>query len=103
MKTHQTIDDRGLALARLIVEKIDADPKRLGLKRARTICDKWYQNSPLKAYAEWKQLLSGNWETIRPLLLEESEYGKRLRQNSPFCGILTPEERRHILRYYSDD
>lgn len=97
------IDERGLALARRIVEKIDSDPTRLGLEHARIVCDRWYQNSPTKAYAEWKNILAENWETIKTVLLDTSERGKQLRQNSPFCGILTPEERSQIFRSYSNE
>lgn len=103
MKTHETIDKRGLALARDIVAKIDKDPERQGLKRAQTLCDKWLRDTQIQAYAEWKQILSGNWSTIRAVLLDESEYGQRLRQNSPFCGVLTSEERHHIFRTFSSE
>jgi hypothetical protein len=43
-------------------------------------------------------ILQGSWPEIRSVLLDESEEGKRLRQNSPFCGILTPVERWAIYR-----
>ena len=38
MRTHQQIDERSVALARAIVEKIDRDPARHGLEKARATC-----------------------------------------------------------------
>ena len=100
MKTHKTIDERSLALARNIVMKIDKDPDRQGLKRARTLCDRWFHTTPQPAYAEWRTVLSQDWESVRAVLLDESEYGQRMRQSSPFCGVLTPEERSNIFRAF---
>ena len=38
METHQEIDERSLEMARQIVAKIDADPQRTGLERAKHVC-----------------------------------------------------------------
>jgi hypothetical protein len=43
-------------------------------------------------------ILQRSWPEIRTNLLDDSEEGRRLRQNDPFCGILTPVERWEIYR-----
>jgi hypothetical protein len=98
MKTHEQIDERSLAMARAIVNKIDRDPARTGLEKARATCRRWFQQQPAPAIGEWLDILERPWEEIRAVLLEESEHGQRLRQSDPFCGILTPQERWLIYR-----
>jgi len=93
MKTHQEIDRRSLELARAVAARIDADPRRVGLDLARDNCTRWLRRSPSAAVEEWRGILEGGWETARKALLDESETGARLRQSSPFCGILSPKER----------
>lgn len=97
MRTHQAIDQRSLEMTRRIVAKIDADPRREGLAHARRVCARWVAmgNVPAK---EWMTLLELPWEEIRRILLEDSEESRRLRQNDPFCGILSPQERWDIYR-----
>ena len=51
---------------------------------------------------EWLQILEQPWEQIRQVLLDDSEMGRRLRQNDPFCGILSPQEHWAIYRTYRD-
>ena len=95
MKTHEAIDQRSLAMARRIVEKIDADPR--GLEHARQVCARWVERGNVPA-REWMQILERPWPEIRQILLEDSEESRRLRQNDPFCGILDPRERWEIYR-----
>ena len=40
---------------------------------------------------------------MRAVLLDESDEGQRLRQNDPFCGVLTPKERWAIYRESAND
>lgn len=101
MRTHGDIDARSLALARAVVARIDADPRRAGLDRARTTCRRWLDRG-VTAAAEWSRLLdAGPWEEVRRALLDPSDVGRALRQNSPFCGILTPKERWAIYREFA--
>lgn len=102
MKTHTKIDRRSLAMAQAIVAKIDSDPTRAGLDKARATCQRWFETRPRPAIQEWLQLLRQPWEVIRKLLIDESEMGQRLRQSDPFCGILTPSERWSIYRAHRE-
>jgi hypothetical protein len=100
MISHQTIDKRGLAYATAIVEHIEADPARQAVKKARERCQRWMKNVPSPELIVWDTLLSRPWQEIKKSLLDLSEQGDRLRQNNPFCGVLTPQERWSIHRAF---
>src|SRR5687767_3548133 len=102
MKTHEEIDQRSLAMARAIVARIDADPARAGLAKAKATCQRWFRERPRRPNGEWLEILEKPWEEVRELLLDESELGRRLRQSDPFCGILTPQERWEIYRTFHE-
>lgn len=103
MRSHQDIDRRSLELARAVVARIDSDPKHRGLERARQTCERWLESAPAPAIEEWSRLLRADWADIRRKLLDESEEGQRLRQSSPFTGVLAPTERWEILRRFRDE
>lgn len=62
-------------MARAIVARIDTDPERRGLERARETCARWLGSAPSPAIEEWARLLSGDWDGVRAKLLDESEEG----------------------------
>jgi hypothetical protein len=102
MRSHEWIDERSLALDRLIEEKLRAQP--VLLERARATLERWIaQRQPTvpAALLEWREvLIQWPFESILGLLTGTDERARRLRQSSPFCGILTPEERLAILKEY---
>jgi hypothetical protein len=100
MKDHASIDRRGLALARAIVAKLEAGDIESGLARARAVNRRWREMDPSSLHQEWAELLECDWAIIKAALLDDSERGRALRQNNPFCGILTPHERWAIFREY---
>ncbi|MGO8927093.1 MAG: hypothetical protein ACLQU3_09420 [Limisphaerales bacterium] len=102
MRTHEWIDQRSLALDLAIAEKLRAQPALLG--RARLTLERWLQQrEPLAppVLREWQEILA-HWPLSRilELLTAGNETARRLRQSSPFCGILTPGERWAILKEY---
>ncbi|MCE7869928.1 hypothetical protein DYH09_06070 [bacterium CPR1] len=97
---HRQIDQWVLAMMREIVARIDADPNRTGLERARATARRWNEQSPSRAIQEWLRLLEMPWPQLRSLLLQESDEGQRLRSSAPFCGVLSQEERLALLREY---
>ena len=103
MKTHQEIELRSLALARAVVDIIDRDRERKGLSKARENCARWYRESHAPAIAEWIEILQRDWPHVRKLLLDESDDGRRLRQSSPFCGVLSPRQRWDIYRNFREE
>ncbi len=86
-----------------MVARIDSDPERRGLERARQTCERWLESAPAPAIAEWARLLRAEWTDIRLKLLDKGEEGQRLRQSSPFTGVLSPSERWEILRRFRDE
>ena len=103
MHSHEIIDERALALAKQIVANIDNDPQRKGLEKAQATCKHWQSilAGREKACAdEWATILQEPWEKIRIILLDPGPEATRLRQNSPFCGVLTNEERWKIIKEY---
>jgi hypothetical protein len=105
MNSHQHIDARALVMARRIVQQIDADSDRQGLMKARKTCRRWQaiMNKRERASVdEWAQLLKKPWKDIRRVLLDPGPKATRLRQNNPFCGVLSNSERWRIIKESSN-
>ena len=98
---HVRLDDRGLALHRLVAQKVLANPALLD--KARANVRRWHDNhdSRSSALAEWEQILSGPVTEVARFLVERSERATRLRQSSPFTGILTEAERLAVYESHS--
>ena len=96
---HAVLDARRLATHRQIAKRIDADPSLL--EKALGNIERWSRQMGRTppALAEWQGLLrTFPWERVRPHLVEDDEESRRLRQSSPFVGILTQRERMEIRR-----
>ena len=98
---HKVHDAVGLALARRIAEGVGAHPEWVELAKANL--DRWSRlngDAPalLACYQEWRGILDRPIEEIRDVLLDPTDLGQRLRQNSPFAGVLTAAEVWHIKR-----
>ena len=52
--------------------------------------------------AEWETLLEGPIERILEVLTSTTQYARELRQNSPFAGTLTPQEREEVLTAFAE-
>ena len=87
MTGHQEIDQRSLRMALAVATKIDCNPELL--EQVRT----WAQGRSEAGTREWLSILRLPWSEIRAVLLQDDEEGRRLRQSSPFVGILTAPER----------
>jgi hypothetical protein len=98
---HSRLDERSLAMHQLIAAKVQADPALLD--KARENVRRWQvsEGSPKLALAEWEQILDGPVNQVAQFLAERSERATRLRQSSPFAGILTEAERGTIYESYS--
>lgn len=104
MNSQQHIDDRAMVLAQRIIDRIEADPQKRGLARARKVCRRWQASLDKQGQVnanEWAEILERPWTEIRSLMLSPDENAKRLRQNSPFCGILSNRERWQIIKEFS--
>jgi hypothetical protein len=101
MSNHSLLDQRALEMDRLIANRILEDSSVLD--KARLTLARWLDiadESACPTLLEWKEILAGSPSRIREVLLGEDEDCKRLRQSSPFCGILTNRERTQILLQY---
>jgi hypothetical protein len=94
---HRIIEARSLAMHCLIARKISADPSLLVIARRNLAA--WaarYGDSVPAALEEWRTLLDRPWPEIAALITDPGESAARLRQSSPFAGVLTPAERRRL-------
>lgn len=95
--THRLIEARSLAMHALIVRKIERDPELLDVAHRNIV--RWagrYGDSVPAWLKEWREILSRPWPEIASLLTEQSEDAARLRQSTPFAGVLTRAERRRM-------
>ena len=93
--THELQDAISIELARRVASRLRESPAILEVARANLA--RWSrQNSDspalLRCYAEWEGILGRSVEEICVLLCADTDDAQRLRQNSPFAGILTPAE-----------
>lgn len=98
---HRVLDARSLAMHAVIAQKIDRDPKLLDVARRNLLRwrDRW-ADSPPAWWEEWREILSQPWPTIAAVITDLSERATRLRQSSPFAGVLTPIERKRIYEAF---
>lgn len=97
--SHDIQDAASLEMARLVAARLRDRPALLSV--ARDNLEPWSRlnaESPslLRCYAEWESILDRPLEKICGVLCAETDEGQRLRQNSPFAGILSVEEIREI-------
>jgi hypothetical protein len=93
--THAVQDAVSMEIARRVSRRLRECPSLLGVARANLA--RWTQRnadtpSLLRCYAEWEKLLSHPLDEICDLMCAATADGHRLRQNSPFAGVLPPAE-----------
>ncbi|MBU3665173.1 MAG: hypothetical protein FGM15_04750 [Chthoniobacterales bacterium] len=89
---------------RLIAKRLQNNPSVL--LKARQVLGNWLascDDSVRPALEEWRGILDGPLSGILAALESEDERSIRLRQSSPFCGILTTAERTAILMSHHHD
>lgn len=90
---------RSLWLAFAIAAKITANPEET-IQMARTNLDQMRLRARGRALVwldEWESLLQGNRLQLLTEMTSKSPHGRELRQNSPFAGILSEQERIAVL------
>ena len=92
---HSQTDQVSLELGRRVAERLRWQPEVVAFARANLA--RWSRQnasvpSLLRCYAEWQEILSHPVDEICDLLCSESDDAQRLRQNSPFAGVLPPAE-----------
>jgi hypothetical protein len=92
---HAQIDQVSLEMARRVAERLRLQPELVELARANLA--RWSRQnasaaSLVRCYAEWQTILARPLDEICDLLCAETDEARRLRQNSPFVGVLDPAE-----------
>lgn len=98
MTSHQEIDQRSLALHRLLAKKIRQDPSLFeNIKRTLVRWHKIVCTNSQPYLEQWQRLVDLGIEECLAVATEDSERANAMRQASPFCGILSNEERWEFL------
>ena len=102
---HARREIQSLEIHRRIAGLLVADPKQV-LGKAMSNLESWLKSrnsSALgSAYQEWLRLLQTlTPEQIAELIVSENEDANRLRQSSPFAGVLSPQEVWSIKRSHA--
>jgi hypothetical protein len=103
VRDHRLIDERSLAFDRLTAAKLAEDPSLID--RARSNIDRWLASpcpAARAAWLEWREILDGPVDSVRAVLLADDARARRLRQSSPFAGILSRAERSAILKEFQN-
>ncbi|MEP7336129.1 MAG: hypothetical protein ABI977_00060 [Acidobacteriota bacterium] len=95
--SHQFLDQLNLAYHRKVVVRLLASPKAV-LQTAFENLRRWQKihegTTTAQAITEWKTLLeTKSLSELAAILTEDSDEGQRLRQSSPFAGVLMEQER----------
>jgi hypothetical protein len=98
---HARLEERSLALHREIARRVRRNPELLAGVRERLANDiksGRFSLSVTDAMQEWLDLLNASpLEQVLELLVDPGENARRLRQSTPFAGILTQGERRRLF------
>lgn len=91
---------RSLLLAHAIAGRIVADPdgtRALAWRNLRKMREGSSRGAAQVWIREWERLLEGSLTDLLTALTSPSPRSRELRQNSPFAGVLTNEERHRVL------
>jgi hypothetical protein len=99
--THRLLEARSLAMHAVIAQKIEREPGLLNIARNNLMRwrSRWDDDVPTW-YREWCEILDCPWPQIAAIITEPSEEGARLRQSSPFAGVLSAEVRKRIYEAF---
>jgi hypothetical protein len=98
---HRLLDARSLALHCVIARKIQKDEKLLAVAQSKLA--NWFAraaDAPPSYLQEWCEILSLPVVDILAVMTDFGERSCRLRQSSPFVGILSATERKRIFEAF---
>ncbi|MFQ5660788.1 MAG: hypothetical protein ACE5GZ_10185 [Gammaproteobacteria bacterium] len=94
---HRLLDARSLALHCKIAQKISREPDLLKIPRRNLKRWKKRASGQTPNYLnEWEAILTQPWPAVATFITSLSEKATRLRQSSPFAGVLEPQERKQV-------
>jgi hypothetical protein len=103
MRDHRLIDERSLAMAMAIAERLRQEPGLVQL--ARENIHRWLKTSSpgvRLTLEEWLAVLDGPVDGVVELLTSRTERATRLRQSNPFAGALSEKQRNAILLEFQE-
>lgn len=103
---HRQHDKVSLILAKMIATELSSRPEWIDAARHNLL--RWKHlngESPslVRCYNEWLELLDRPVDDVRQRLIDPGDMGQRLRQNSPFAGVLPPQVVWNVKRRVRDE
>jgi hypothetical protein len=103
---HQDLDRVSLEVARRVAARLECHPELI--EAARANLRRWIDRNAsaprlVQGYQEWLTILDLSIPQVQATLTAETDEGQRLRQNSPFVGVLSQEEIKAIRAAVRDD
>lgn len=101
--SHQFLDRLALSFHLAVAARLAAAPEFV-LNQARENLNRWLalhspDSRPAAALREWQELIeTANLNRLLAAMIEDSDDGQRLRQSSPFVGVLSADEREELIR-----
>jgi len=97
---HRLQEIRSLAMHALIARKLVNEPRLLSVPRRNL--ERWraHYSDPPQYLVEWAQLLRRPVGELAAILTDPGEEATRLRQSSPFVGVLTQRERKRLFEAF---
>lgn len=102
MRTPKELDQRSLALHRLVADKVRRDAALLD--RAKLTLQRWHTTVSPRTFVyldAWRSLLEKGEDACLAAATEESDWGNALRQASPLACLLTNQERFAFLKQWN--
>jgi hypothetical protein len=94
---HRIIEARSLAMHCLAAQKIVLDPALLNpVRRTLNAWRAQYGKDAPRALDEWAAILRRPWPQIAAFITDGGERATRLRQSTPFAGVLGARERQRV-------
>jgi hypothetical protein len=94
---HRIIEARSLAMHCVAAQKIERDPRLLD--QVRRTLETWrsrFGTDTPRALDEWEAILRRPWPGIAAFITDPGERATRLRQSTPFAGLLSARERERV-------
>lgn len=105
MCVHNVLDAISLEIGKQVADRVEANPELVDIARANLV--RWKARnvdapSLMRCYAEWENILAQPLSRTLKILRSRDDESQRLRQNSPFVGILSPAEVRELKKKIRD-
>jgi transposase-like protein len=100
---HDRSDRFSLLLHREVARAIESDAGVLARGRRNILRWQAVHGNSVRAWDEWLTLLNAGTDEVLKVILDEGEEATRLRQSSPFAGIIPNRRRWELLKESHDE